>query len=97
MSAFKLNQIGSEVTGIDDTLQQLQVLFMTEKGSLPGDPNYGLAISQYIPYRDESKPLIIGEIMNAIGRYQSSIRVQKIEFEGERVTVRIESIGTITI
>ncbi len=97
MNVFKINEIGSGISGVDDILQQLKILFSVEKGSLPGDPNYGVAISKYIPYRDDSKPLIIGELMTAIGRYQSSVRVRKIEFEGDRVIVAIEGIGVIEI
>jgi phage baseplate assembly protein W len=94
--AFKLGEINAEVDGIAELFQRIKILCLTEKRSLPGDPNYGVAISQYIPYSDSNKPAIMSQILEAIGRYEPDIRVAKIEIN-KNITITVENVGTIVI
>jgi phage baseplate assembly protein W len=95
--AFKLGEINAEIDGIAELFQRIKILCMTEKRSLPGDPNYGVAISQYIPYSENNKPAIMSQILEAIGRYEPDIRVAKIEVGGSNITITVEGVGTIVI
>lgn len=94
--SFKLGEINAEVDGIAEVFQRIKILCMTEKRSLPGDPNYGVAIGQYIPYSDDNKPAIMSQILEAIGRYEPDIRVAKIEVS-ENITIAVEGVGAIVI
>ena len=94
---FKLGETNAEVEGIPDIYQRVKLLLTTEKGSLPGDPRYGVEIAQFIPYAEENAPRIMSDIVNAIGLYISDIRVSKIEVRSSTVTVTIESVGAIVI
>jgi phage baseplate assembly protein W len=93
---FKLGEIGEEIEGIGEIYQRIKILCLTEKRSLPGDPNYGVAIGQYIPYSDSNKPAIMSQILEAIGRYEPDIRVAKIEVSGN-ITITVEGVGVIII
>lgn len=95
--AFKLGEINAEVEGVAEVFQRIKILCLTEKRSLPGDPNYGVAISQYIPYSDQNKPRIMSEILEAMGRYESDVRVAKIEINGGNITITVEGVGAIVI
>lgn len=103
MMPFKLAEINAEVEGIAELFQRIKILCLTEKRSLPGDPNYGVAISQYIPYSDDNKPAIMSQILEAIGRYEPDIRVAKIEVSGKievggsNITITVEGVGAIVI
>jgi phage baseplate assembly protein W len=94
--AFKLGEINAEIDGIGEIYQRVKILCLTEKRSLPGDPSYGVAISQYIPYSESNKPAIISQILEAIGRYEPDIRVAKIEVSGN-ITITVEGVGAIVI
>lgn len=94
---FKLAEIGGEVEGIAELFQRIKILCLTEKRSLPGDPNYGVAISQYIPYSEDNKPRIMSEILDAMGRYEPGVRVSKIDIQGKSITVTVEGVGAIVI
>lgn len=95
--SFKLGAINEEVEGLAEVYQRIKVLLITEKGSLPGDPRYGVAISNLIPYTTENKPRVISEILEAIGLYEPTIRVSKIDVRENTVTVTAESVGAIVI
>lgn len=94
--AFKLGEINAEVDGVAEIFQRIKILCVSEKRSLPGDPNYGVAISQYIPYSDNNKPAIMSQVLEAMGRYEPDIRVAKIEVSGN-VTITVKGVGTIVI
>lgn len=95
--AFKLGEIGAEVEGIGELFQRIKILLLTEKRSLPGDPNFGVAIAQYIPYSEDNKPRIMSEILDAIGRYEPGVRVSKIDIQGKSITITVEGVGAIVI
>lgn len=94
---FKLGEIGGEAEGTQEVFQRIKILCLTEKGSLPGDPNYGVAIAQYIPYSEDNKPRIMSEILDAMGRYEPGVRVSKIDIQGKSITVTVEGVGAIVI
>ncbi len=94
---FKLGEIGAEVEGVSEIFQRIKVLCLTEKRSLPGDPNYGVSIVQFIPYSDQNKPRIMSEILEAMGRYEPDVRVAKIEITGGNITITVEGVGAIVI
>lgn len=94
---FKLGELNVEVEGIPDIYQRVKLLLTTEKGSLTGDPRYGVNIAQFIPYAQDNAPRIMSDIVNAIGLYIPEIRVSKIEVRDSTVTVTIEDIGAIVI
>lgn len=95
--AFKLGEIGAEVEGVSELFQRIKILLLTEKRSLPGDPNFGVAISQYLPYSEDNKPRIMSDILDAIGRYEPGVRVAKIDIQRETITITIEGVGAIVI
>lgn len=97
MMPFKLGEIGAEVEGISEVFQRIKILCLTEKGSLAGDPNYGVSIVQFIPYSDANKPRIMSEVLEAMGRYEPDVRVAKIEITGGNLTITVEGIGAIVI
>lgn len=94
---FKLGEIGAEVDGIPELFQRIKILLLTEKRSLPGDPNFGVAIAQYIPYSEDNKPRIMSEILDAMGRYEPGVRVAKIDIQGKSITITVEGVGAIVI
>lgn len=94
---FKLGEIGAEVEGVSEVFQRIKLLCLTEKRTLPGDPNYGVAISQYIPYSQDNKPRIMSEILEAMGRYEPDVRVAKIDINGGNITITVEGVGAIVI
>jgi phage baseplate assembly protein W len=95
--AFKLGEIGAEVEGVAEIFQRIKVLCLTEKRSLPGDPNYGVSIVQFIPYSDANKPRIMSEILEAMGRYEFDVRVAKIDINQGQITITVEGVGAIVI
>ena len=95
--SFKLGAINEEVEGLAEAYQRIKVLLLTEKGSLPGDPRYGVRIADLLPYTAENKPKVIAEILDAIGLYEPAIRVSKIDVRENTVTVTAESVGAIII
>lgn len=95
--SFKLGAINEEVEGLAELYQRVKVLLITEKGSLPGDPRYGVTIANLIPYTAENKPRVVSEILEAIGLYEPTIRVSKIDVRENTVTVTAESVGAIVI
>lgn len=97
MRAFKLGELFAEVEGIAEIYQRIKVLLITERGSVPGDPRYGVTISQYIPYTNDNKPKIISEILDAMGTYEPEIRVSNIDIRENTVTVTAEGVGAIVI
>lgn len=94
---FKLGEIGGEVEGVSEIFQRIKVLLLTEKRSLPGDPGFGVAITQYIPYSEDNKPRIMSEILDAMGRYEPGVRVSKIDTQRESITITVEGVGAIVI
>ncbi len=94
---FKLGEIGAEVEGVSEVFQRIRLLCLTEKRTLPGDPNYGVAISQYIPYSQDNKPRIMSEILEAMGRYEPDVRVAKIDIQRESITITVEGVGAIVV
>lgn len=95
--SFKLGEIGAEVEGVSEIFQRIKILLLTEKRSLPGDPNFGVAIAQYIPYSEDNKPRIMSEILDAMGRYEPGVRVAKIDIQRESITITVEGVGAIVI
>lgn len=94
---FKLGEIGAEVEGISELFQRIKILLTTEKRSLPGDPNFGVAIAQHIPYSEDNKPRIMSEILDAMGRYEPGVRVSKIDIQQQSITITVEGVGAIVI
>lgn len=94
---FKLGEIFAEVEAIPEIYQRIKVLLITERGSVPGDPRYGVTISKYIPYTNDNKPKIISEIMEAIGLYEPEVRVKQIDVRESTVIVTVEGVGAIVV
>jgi phage baseplate assembly protein W len=94
---FKLGELNVEIEGLQESYQALKVLLSTEKGTLAGDPLYGVNIADLIPYTNDKKPAVSSEILNAIGRYMPDIRVKSIEVAEATVTVAVENLGTIVV
>lgn len=95
--AFKLGELFAEVDGVAELYQRIKVLLLTDRGSLPGDPKYGTAIAQYIPYSDQNRPQVMAEILDAVGRYEPDIRISEIDVRLNTVTVTAEGVGAIVV
>lgn len=94
---FKLGEINAEVEGLPELYQRVKLLLLTDRGSLPGDPLYGTAIAECVPYTDSQRPKIIGEVMRAIGLYCPDIRVEEIDVREKSITITLQDIGAIVI
>jgi phage baseplate assembly protein W len=95
--AFKLGGLNEEVEGLPELYQRVKLLLLTDRGSVPGDPLYGTAIADCVPYTDEQRPKIISEIMRAIGLYCPDIRVSEIDIREKSITITVQDVGAIVI
>jgi phage baseplate assembly protein W len=95
--AFKLGEINAEVEGIPEIYQRVKLLLLTDKGSLPGDPKYGTAIADFVPYAEANRSRIISEIMESVGLYCSDIRIKEIDIREKSITVTVQDVGAIVI
>lgn len=95
---FKFGAIGQTVEGIEELQQRLKILLFTQKQSLPGDPQFGTQIADFIPDPVGNRARIIAEVMQAISRYEVGLQVLAIEVSdlGE-ISIKIAGVGIVTI
>lgn len=89
------------VTGRQASVQDLKLLFGSEKGEFKGDPFFGLLIKKYM-YEQNSyflKDVIIDEIFSQIKAFAPHLQVNrsdiKISQERTKLTAKIKCINKI--
>lgn len=96
--AFKFGAINQEVEGIEELQQRLKILLFTQKRSLPGDPQFGTQLADFITDPAANRPRIIAEVMQAISRYESGLQVLAVEVsEKGEISLKIAGVGIVTI
>lgn len=96
---FKTNVVTDVKKGYDATLECLKLLLMTERGSLFGDPEFGIRLRRF--WYDQNsyvlRDILIDEIFDQIRIFIPQITVQrrdiKIEQEHNRCTIYIKAIN----
>ncbi len=88
--AFKTGEY-TGISGIDEIYQSLEILLLTQRRTLPGDPGFGTNIANYLANPDQNRALIVAEVLEAISRYEPRVKVAGVEVSPVgRVTIRIE-------
>ena len=70
--AFKLGAIGQVVEGVEELQQRLRILLFTQKRAIPGDPEFGTAIADFIPDPVGNRARIIAELACVCQRHRQS-------------------------
>lgn len=95
---FKFGAINQTVEGIEELQQRLKILLFTQKRSLPGDPQFGTQIADFIPDPVSNRARIISEVMQAISRYETGLQVLAVEVsDGGKISLKIAGAGLIRI
>lgn len=95
---FKTNVVTDVKKGYDATLECLKLLLSTERGSLFGDPEYGIRLRRYWYNQNNYvlRDILIDEIFDQIQIFIPQITVQrrdiKTEQEHNKCTVHIRAI-----
>ena len=96
---FSTKLITDTKKGYYATLECLRLLLMTERGSLFGDPDFGIRLRRYW-YEQNSyvvKDILIDEIFDQIRAFIPQITVQrrdiKITQERNKITVHIKAVN----
>lgn len=96
---FKTNVVTDVKKGYDATLECLKLLLSTERGSLFGDPEYGIRLRRYWYNQNNYvlRDILIDEIFDQIQIFLPQITVQrrdiKIEQEHNKCTIHIRAIN----
>lgn len=95
---FKTNVVTDIKKGYDATLECLKLLLSTERGSLFGDPEYGIRLRRYWYNQNNYvlKDILIDEIFDQIQIFIPQITIQrkdiKIEQEHNKCIIHIRAI-----
>jgi phage baseplate assembly protein W len=93
---FKFGQVGNQLTGIDEIYQSLKLLLLTESRTLPGDPEFGTNVANYLTNPEENKAIIVAGVFETITRYEPRVKVSAVEVSSSgRVTIKIEGMGEV--
>lgn len=79
----------------DDTLNRINLLFSTPKGTMPNDREYGIDISFLDNPINVSESLFVIEASYALEKYEKTITVDSVEFNVDDVTGEVTA--TITL
>jgi uncharacterized protein len=80
----KLHALGEIVTDYADIEQCIRTILLTEKGSVPTQPEKCTRIREYIDRRPfEAIPLITQEIFDALRIWEPRIEVSKVQISQE--------------
>jgi uncharacterized protein len=94
--SFKLNQIGQQLTGIEEINQCLRILLLTQQRSLPNDPEFGTSIADYLTNPEQNRALIVAEVFESIAKYEPRAKVISVDVsESGLITVQLEGLGEI--
>ena len=93
---YKLNKIGSVAEGVEDINQCIAIILLTQKGSVPHRPTFGLNILNYIDYAvNIANVNIITETIDAITQWETRVNVTSVLFDVEKANVKIKVQWTL--
>ncbi|MBK9083233.1 MAG: phage baseplate protein [Rhizobiales bacterium] len=78
-AAGDASAIGAVVHGLDDVEQSIRAIVLTEKGSVPGQPEKCCRLAPYIDRRpDVAIPNITREIFDAVTAWEPRVVVERV-------------------
>ena len=96
--AFKLGAIGQIVEGVDELQQRLRILLFTQKRAIPGNPEFGTAIADFIPDPVGNRARMIAEVLQAVGRYEPNLQVLSVDVSDKgAISLKIAGEGVVII
>jgi phage baseplate assembly protein W len=76
------------VDGLAELDQAIRIVISTPKRSLPGAPDFGSRVLDYVDLpRDAAETLIIGEVGEALRLNEKRIEVKSVRLQGRTVAI----------
>ena len=80
--SMKAATLGEIVADVEDIKQSVAMIVLTRKLTVPGLPEFGCGLYDYIDYPINSAgPLIVREIRNAVTRWEARAAISDLQYE----------------
>lgn len=80
--SMKAAALGEIVADVEDIKQSVAMIVLTAKRSVPGLPEFGCGLYDYIDYPINSAgPLIVREIRNAVTRWEQRAGISDLQYQ----------------
>lgn len=80
--SIKAAALGEIVADIEDIKQSVAMIVLTAKRSVPGLPEFGCGLYDYIDYPINSAgPLIVREIRNSVARWEQRAAISELNYQ----------------